>query len=219
MFLKDYYKILEISPAASYAEIKKSYRRLALQYHPDKNFGSQLYEAKFKEIKEAYEILSDTNQRQAYNSTRKTQAEAPKKKTTTSQITPDYILNQVTDFRKKVSALDPDRANKPALFQHIEKLLARKHIAILKQNNDSKLNKRIINELLYCSRFLPYVYVSQICFLLTPLAGSDNDLYNKIYAFSKEVRFREYWNKFKFLAAIIFAVILCFIIYIVCDTL
>ena len=51
---KDYYKILEVTSAATSVEIKKSYRRLALQYHPDKNFGNQLYEAKFKEIQEAY---------------------------------------------------------------------------------------------------------------------------------------------------------------------
>ncbi|MGI8635766.1 MAG: DnaJ domain-containing protein, partial [Segetibacter sp.] len=47
---KDYYRILEVRPSASQADIKKSYRRLALQYHPDKNLGSELYEARFKDI-------------------------------------------------------------------------------------------------------------------------------------------------------------------------
>ena len=51
MLFKDYYRILELPPGASIADIKKSFRRLALRYHPDKNFGNKTYEAKFKEIK------------------------------------------------------------------------------------------------------------------------------------------------------------------------
>src|SRR3954468_11483977 len=74
MSLKDYYKILELTPGASVADIKKSFRRLALLYHPDRNFGSNIHEAKFKEIKEAYDVLSDTKQRQEYNSRRREQA-------------------------------------------------------------------------------------------------------------------------------------------------
>ena len=115
MSFKDYYKILEVSPAATYAEIKKSYRRLALQFHPDKNFGNQLYEAKFREIQEAYQVLSDLKKRNDYNTQRSYQAESEKKKSY-QQVTPQTILNQTIDFRKKIAVLDPDRMNKLALF-------------------------------------------------------------------------------------------------------
>ncbi len=64
---KDYYKILGISKDANLAEIKKSYKRLAIKYHPDRNQGNKYYEEKFKEIKEAYEILSDDNKRSMYD--------------------------------------------------------------------------------------------------------------------------------------------------------
>ncbi len=57
---KDYYQILGVKPEASPEEIKRSYRRLALKYHPDKNPGDTIAEAAFKEIAEAYEILSDS---------------------------------------------------------------------------------------------------------------------------------------------------------------
>lgn len=67
MTTRDYYKILEVNPAATGADIKKSFRRLALLYHPDRNFGSNLHEAKFKEILEAYDVLSDISRRQEYN--------------------------------------------------------------------------------------------------------------------------------------------------------
>ncbi|MDB5248875.1 MAG: hypothetical protein JWQ40_3269 [Segetibacter sp.] len=212
MSFKDYYKILEVSPAATYAEIKKSYRRLALQFHPDKNFGNQLYEAKFREIQEAYQVLSDLKKRNDYNTQRSYQADSEKKKSY-QQVTPQTILNQTIDFRKKIAVLDPDRMNKLALFQQIEHLLARHNILILQQNNDQKLNRRIIEEILFCSRFLPFPHVEKICFQLTALAGTDNTMYRKIYNFSKEVRLRHAWDKYKVLAAVVLAIILCLVIY------
>ena len=63
----DYYEILEITRDATNAEIKKSYRKLALQYHPDKNQGDKEAEAKFKLINEAYDILSNDEKRQIYD--------------------------------------------------------------------------------------------------------------------------------------------------------
>lgn len=68
MAKEDYYKILGIAKTASEVEIKKSYRRLAMKYHPDRNKGdSAEAEIKFKEIKEAYEVLSDPKKRSAYD--------------------------------------------------------------------------------------------------------------------------------------------------------
>jgi molecular chaperone DnaJ len=64
---RDYYEILGISKNASEAEIKKAYRKLALQYHPDKNPEDKSAEDKFKEAAEAYEVLSDQNKRARYD--------------------------------------------------------------------------------------------------------------------------------------------------------
>jgi molecular chaperone DnaJ len=64
---KDHYAILEIDQDASQAEVKKAYRRLARQYHPDMNPGDKVAEEKFKEIKEAYEILSNPFERDKYD--------------------------------------------------------------------------------------------------------------------------------------------------------
>lgn len=62
-----YYKILNITKDATQDEIKKSYRKLALQYHPDRNPGDKTSEEKFKEISEAYAVLSDQKKRQQYD--------------------------------------------------------------------------------------------------------------------------------------------------------
>ncbi len=64
---RDLYEILGVAKGASDQEIKKAYRRLALQYHPDKNKGNKEAEDKFKEINQAYEILSDKQKRSQYD--------------------------------------------------------------------------------------------------------------------------------------------------------
>lgn len=65
--MAEYYDILEISRTATADEIKKAYRKKALQYHPDKNPGDAQAEKRFKEVSEAYEVLSDEKKRQIYD--------------------------------------------------------------------------------------------------------------------------------------------------------
>jgi len=67
MEYKDYYKILGVARGASADEIKKAFRKLARKYHPDVNPGDKKAESKFKEINEAYEVLSDTEKRNKYD--------------------------------------------------------------------------------------------------------------------------------------------------------
>jgi curved DNA-binding protein len=67
MDYKDYYKILGVDKKASQSEIKSAFRKLAVKYHPDKNSGDKAAEAKFKEINEANEVLSDPEKRKKYD--------------------------------------------------------------------------------------------------------------------------------------------------------
>jgi len=67
MSKRDYYEVLGVQKGASADEIKKAYRKVAMQYHPDRNQGDAGAEEKFKEAAEAYEVLSDTNKKAQYD--------------------------------------------------------------------------------------------------------------------------------------------------------
>ena len=69
-FDKDFYKVLGVDKSVSDADLKKTYRKLARKYHPDSNAGDAAAEAKFKEISEAYSVLSDAEQRREYDQIR-----------------------------------------------------------------------------------------------------------------------------------------------------
>ncbi len=69
--MKNYYEILGVNENSTQDEIKKSYRKLAVKYHPDKNPNDKSAEEKFKEISEAYDTLSDTNKKSQYDNSRK----------------------------------------------------------------------------------------------------------------------------------------------------
>ena len=67
MAKRDYYEVLGVSKSASADEIKKAYRRLAMKHHPDRNAEDESAEARFKEAKEAYEVLRSQEKRSTYD--------------------------------------------------------------------------------------------------------------------------------------------------------
>jgi DnaJ-class molecular chaperone len=91
-----YYDILEISKSATQAEIKQSFRKLALRYHPDKNKNSEESKKKFMQIVEAYEVLSDEMSRKTYdNSYNKSYGRVQKR-----QWTPSADFDQVYSYNE-----------------------------------------------------------------------------------------------------------------------
>src|ERR1700751_20971 len=67
MAKQDFYDTLGVSKSADAAELKRAYRKLAMQYHPDRNSGDKAAEQKFKDVSEAYDVLKDDQKRAAYD--------------------------------------------------------------------------------------------------------------------------------------------------------
>ncbi len=107
MIFKDYYKILGVKANASLDEIKKAYRKLAMLYHPDKNQGDRKAEEKFKEIAEAYDVLSDRDKRQKFDNLRNYGTSSNRK--TTYHSASDFSSNFEPSYRKRYSHEDPDK--------------------------------------------------------------------------------------------------------------
>src|SRR5437868_7040330 len=105
MASQDHYAILEIEPSASPPEIKKAYRKLAQQFHPDKKPGDPYAAAQFAAIKEAYETLIHPGRKELYLQQR-WYDQSIGRKTRNALITPVQLLKQVIELERYVSKLD-----------------------------------------------------------------------------------------------------------------
>jgi curved DNA-binding protein CbpA len=212
MQLKDYYKILEVTPVASQQEIKKSFRRLALRHHPDKNGGNHLAEALFKEMQEAYEVLSDPKQREEYHYKRwynRSIGEGFSEK----QLTPDGILAECRQLKNYVVAMNIFQVDYDALSYHIRQLLSDSNIGILHQFNQGSVNREISRCLLRASEPLPLSYFQPITLLLAKLAGTDETMLREINHFAQQHKRRDYWHKYKWIAVVVITALICWLMY------
>ena len=89
----DYYKILEVSENADILKIKKKYRKLAMKYHPDRNAGDEKAAKKFREITEAYEVLSNEKRRKEYDYKRENERNTKKNKNNKENFKNKYSEN------------------------------------------------------------------------------------------------------------------------------
>jgi type VI protein secretion system component Hcp len=159
--LKDYYKILGVKPSASLTEIKKAYRRLAMQYHPDKNPGNPFADVQFREITEAYTTLSDPIRREQYDDNR-WHSSAHARREYVQEVTPAWLLKICIDMNNSLAAMDTYRISRGALSDYIMLILSDAHIAVLQKANDDEANKAIIEEVFKAMRWLSFEYLGTI---------------------------------------------------------
>ncbi|MEO6348086.1 MAG: DnaJ domain-containing protein [Aquaticitalea sp.] len=220
MIFKDYYRILNLKSTATGNEIKRSYRRLAFKFHPDKNFGSKDSEIKFREIKEAYDVLSEINLRANYDHEyddfyQKEYAETKSHKTQSepkaSPVTPETYLKRFSEIRLFLTTTHSEPLNQQALYNHLNAILNDNSIEFLLESDHFKINRQIIFEVLKCCRYLSFDYVERIAIKLARLAGSDNEAIQKIFAYTKRRKILNYWPKYRgvalVLAIIIFVIV------------
>jgi curved DNA-binding protein CbpA len=207
MQVKDYYKTLEVEPVATQQEIKKSFRRLALKFHPDKNAGNPIAEAQFKEIQEAYEILSDPEQRKEYNYKRwhlrsigQTYSERP--------LTPAAILEECRALKLYIDSMSIFRVDYDLVSQHIRQLVNASSIGILQQFNDAATNREIVQTLIQASRPLPLRYFLPISQFLLQLGSADPAVTDMVQSRIREKRIDEKWDIYKWVVMLIITTLL-----------
>ena len=103
---KGYYEILGVPPNTDPEKLRSAYRRLARKYHPDVNPGDKVAEERFKELSEAYSILSDAEKRQKYDESRKVKIVQPRPRNTRER-TPDVFQN-VRDLNRGMNDMIRD---------------------------------------------------------------------------------------------------------------
>lgn len=212
MYLKDYYQLLNLEPSATLPEIKKAFRKLAHQHHPDKNNNDPYSQAQFAEIKEAYEVLTDPTKKEYYLQQRWYNQSIGNRKTQ-DVITPVSILKQSLELERYVSRIDVFRMDKLGLQQYILELLSDSTIEQLHQFNEPETNRQIISILCKAIRPLPENYTNSIVKQLYKLAKSDPLALEKISSFVLQNKKKRYQEKYMPLFILIITAILCLLIY------
>jgi curved DNA-binding protein CbpA len=212
MHLKDYYSILELEPSATLVEIKKAYRKLALQFHPDKNINDPYAAAQFTEIKEAYEVLTHPSKKEYYLQQRWYDQSIGKRKRQ-DIITPFSILQQSLELERYISKLDVLRMDKEGLKQYILGLLPDSTIEQLKKFNETETNSAIITTILKGIAPLPKLYTTDILTQLNKLSENDEASSQLLENFAKKAAKKNRREKYSLTIIITITIILCLLIY------
>lgn len=211
MQLKDYYKILELEPSANLTDIKKSYRRLAQQFHPDKTHNDPYASARFDAIKEAYEVLTNPSKKAHYLQQRWYNQSTGIRKTQ-EIVTPASVIKQALELEKYVSRLDQFRMDKYGLHDYIAGLISDSNIATLNQFNDTGSNEQIIDIVLKCLKPLPLDLVLSLEKKLSTL-NTGPAAKEKLISFIAEQENNHSRDRLRVWVLLLTTLLLCLLIY------
>ncbi|MGB5029006.1 MAG: DnaJ domain-containing protein [Chitinophagaceae bacterium] len=212
MYLKDYYQILELEPSASLPEVKKAYRKLAKQYHPDKNNNDPYATALFADIKEAYEMLTDPAKKEYYLQQRWYHQSTGNRKTQ-EVITPVTVLKQALELEQYVSKIDVFRMDKMGLQQYIMDLIPDTSIEKLHQFNEPDTIRQIVSILLHAIKPLPPIYTKDIFIQLKKLSDKDPVATEQLNIFIRQRQKKSHREKYSLVVIIILTIIISLFIY------
>lgn len=150
--MKDYYKILGVNPGCEQTEVKKAYRLLAVQLHPDKNGGDKKSEDRFKEIAEAYSVLSDATSRNEYDYIKGYKTSYRNGHINSEGHSPVKFLIHIQSIKTRVLQ-NGGRLNQHQVYTLVDKFLSDKNIDYLLRAGDLATNGLIVDQVLTCSIF------------------------------------------------------------------
>jgi len=212
MHLKDYYQILGLEPSATVQEIKKAYRRLALQYHPDKTNNDKYAAVHFADVKEAYEVLTNPSKKYYYLQQRWYE-QSIGKKTKQQATTPVAVLKQALELERYATQIDVFRMDKGGLRDYILNLVSDETIEKLSGFNEPDITISIMDSITKSARVLTTDYAKEIVQQLYKLAGKNDVQVLRIRNFEIKLIKQDQQEKYSFVIAIVLTALICLLIW------
>ena len=215
MKLKDYYRILELNPSATLPEIKKAYRKLAQQYHPDKNNNDPYLAVQFTEIKEAYEVLTNPSKKEYYLQQRWYNQSIGRKFSGNEPVTPPVVLKQCLELNRYVSTLDIHRMDKEGLANYITDILTDSTLEQLQSFGEADINRSIIISILKSIDPLTVQQAEKVASCLLKLANTDTESKSLVKTATGHKARKERIDRYQPVVIVLVTAIICLLIYIV----
>ncbi|MCB0699138.1 MAG: J domain-containing protein [Chitinophagales bacterium] len=192
--IKDYYKVLGIAPVASEQEIKAAFRKLAFRYHPDTNSGAQHADYHFREIQEAYVVLSDGKARKQYDNDRWLAGMSSRIKNVPT-VTPESILKEAINLHQHMGTVDAWRMSHQKLHDYIFQLLDETNTRILFDADSDAYRESVVEQVLGATRVLKYELMLPVSEKLIELAEGNNDQLIDIHMALAKRKKQARWQK------------------------
>jgi hypothetical protein len=205
MAQSNWYAILNVSSNASKTEIKKAYRKLALQYHPDKNNGNNLYAAKFQVIKEAYEVLTSDYKRALFD---RSYFNLQNNSTKTIFHSSEELLEAAKKLTKKISLMNLFFIDRDWLENECAVFITPQNQELL--NNNWELRSKIFNEQKTAIQHLKYIQSINIIEHWHVFAEKDTQLIFEIKRLKQEILIGHLWGKYKIVIAVLVGIIITY---------
>lgn len=183
--MKDYYSILEVTPMSTRDEIRRQYRKLAKQYHPDATNNDPYSSAKFHDIKEAYETLTQPVKKEEWLKERWLRQVYNAGNGETAPLTPFSILEKVLKYERVVAGMDVFRMDHFGVVTSVQKLLSAENLDCLSRFQEPDMNRTIIRHVLMTLKPLPYKLTLPVLDILNKLAGNDEEALSYITGFQR----------------------------------
>jgi hypothetical protein len=210
--LKDYYAILDIAPSATLPEIKQAYRKLVMLYHPDKNNDDPYALARFTEIKEAYEVLTNPQKKELYLQDRWLY-KASGKKVGEELITAPAVLVKCLELNKQIAAMDIHRMNYKAVAERMTNLLNDETINILLGQKETEVHASIVASMVKSMQGFPFAVAKPVARQLLKLSAHLPDWEKHIHRQMQQKQQQEKWNWLSPLLIALLTIAICLLIY------
>ncbi|TAH03709.1 MAG: J domain-containing protein [Sphingobacteriales bacterium] len=194
-------------------EIRRQYRKLAKQYHPDATNNDLYASAKFHDIKEAYETLTQPVKKEEWLKERWLRQVYNTGNGETVPLTPFSILEKVLKYERVVAGMDVFRMDHFGVVTTVQKLLSAENLDCLSRFQEPDMNRTIIRHVLMTLKPLPYRLTQPVIDTLKQLAGTDAEAMGYITDFQKSHQKKQRAEQWTMPLVILATVLICAMIF------